>query len=779
MKMKPRSTRPPSTEYDLTPVTDFGPGDMVQPGLAESMRYYNAQPGSSFDLSHLLLVLRRRAPIIMSTILLVTSAVAFLSYNLTPVYTATAVVLTESPKANVINVEEVLQDNLQDAAVIETQINLIRSRSFARRVILELGLQDDPEFNVNDSDPGLVTGVLSSLPSLFGKTNASEDVAQAANLEEIPPPPPSPLTRENDPALDRIIDEWQAGLDIAQSGASAIISIDYTSTSREKAALIANKIAEIYVDDRLNTKQEATTNAADWLSKRINALREKLVESEEAIENFRRDRKLFTDQRVANEKLISINQELDAIQAERARKNAKLGQLERQFRSGEGLESLQEVMQSPIIASLRQQELQLLSQRAQLAKEFGPNHPRRLQLETERENVLINIRAEIGHMIQNFENEIALLDKRTEELQETLPKFRELSSQGHRDEVELAILQRDADANRELYTSFLNRFKELGEQQGLLTSDGRVISNAAIPMDQSFPRPKLMIMAAFVGSSMLGTMLAFLVEMLDRSLKSPQQIENLFGVPAYGPVPKIPSLRQGMKAHEYLLERPRSAYTEAINTLGLSLRTHNTGKVILVTSALPNEGKTTLAYSLATVLTRTNKTVILVDLDLRNPSVIDHMGLPVNKRILGLNDLLDEKATCEQVIQPDANTANLDIIANERPASNSVELISSQAMESLIDELRRDYDYVVLDTPPLLGIVDTKLIAGLADAALVAVRWNKTKEDAAQMAIDILHDCNLDAISAVLTQGNLRKMGKLQYGDASKYYKQIRKYYDE
>lgn len=286
-----------------------------------------------------------------------------------------------------------------------------------------------------------------------------------------------------------------------------------------------------------------------------------------------------------------------------------------------------------------------------------------------------------------------------------------------------------------------------------------------------------MIVAGLVGSMLAGSVLAVLVDMLDRGLKSPRQIEKLFGVPTFGMLPTVSLPRRGMHLHQYLLEKPNSAFAEALSAIEIALRIASDGnaKVILVSSALPDEGKTTLAKCLATSLARSRQTV-LVDLDLRNPSLIKHLSAAAPTA--GIADLLHHRATINEALQQDVDSTNLDIIANSAPVPKATEVFSSPVLGTLINELRHDYEYIVLDSAPLIGIPDTSLIAPFADVALLAVEWSKTKDDAVDAAIRILRNSRVRTIGAVLTQVSMKKMQRLHYGDAaSKYHKRYSKYY--
>ena len=741
--------------------------------------------GAGIDLAYLITVLRRRALVIVATVLLVTIAVAIATFRMTPLYTASAGILIEPKSSRVVNVESVLQETPQDNSMIETKIRLITSRSFAEEVIKKLNLLEDPEFNLalrpKEDEAGWFSSLGSRITGLLPK-QLLVSLGVAAPNESWPPPTPEEARELSEQQqMEYAIRKWQRGLEVVQSGSSYIIAVRYTSTGPQKAALIANKVAEIYVNDQLEAKKTATARAANWLNERTELLREQLLGSEEKVEDYRAENQLHAVQKgqgFSNQELQLINQELMLTGAAREEKVARLGLIQDRYASGEGLRAVADVMASPIIGDLRREEILLLRQRGQLSKEYGDNHPQIIQVDTDLENITNKIQGEINNVIEGLKNEIQLIDTKLATLQQDADLARKRTSAGNRAEVQLKILERDADATRSLYTVFLNRYKELSEQQDLLEPGARIVSTAAVPELPSFPKPKLMIAAAFTGSLMVGSLLALLVEQLDRGMKTTRQVEELLGIPVLGLVPSVKLPRKSdLKVHEYLLTHPRSAYAEAIRSVEISLRiaSVNQCKTILVTSSLPDEGKTTLALSLATSLARSGKRAVLVDLDLRNPSVIEELREPRPK--LGLIDLLRGKSTLEEVIHNEANDSELDIIANGRSVYNPSDIIASSELAELIKQLREAYEFILLDTPPLLGITDNKIAVRFADAVVLAVRWAQTKEDAALMGSDILRDSSVDFMGAVVTQVNLSKQRKMQYGDASKYYGEFSKYY--
>lgn len=273
-------------------------------------------------------------------------------------------------------------------------------------------------------------------------------------------------------------------------------------------------------------------------------------------------------------------------------------------------------------------------------------------------------------------------------------------------------------------------------------------------------------------------MLAFLVEYLDGGLRTGRQIERVLGVPNLGFVPYVSGLNGRQRLHRNLIEKPRGSYTEAIRQIQIAtmdaVDAGQTSLVILVTSSLPGEGKTSLALSLGASAACSGRKALVVDLDLRRPRLRSETDLTTGA---GIAEFLAGENTLDEVIHASRDHAALDILPVSAPPESPADLLRSPRMASLIAQLRARYQYIVLDSPPLLGVVDAKLVARLADAVLLVVRWEKTNEITAQTGLKNLVDRHTPPIGAVLTQVDVRRHAKRGYGESIQYHKKYERYY--
>ena len=417
--------------------------------------YGTAEP--RLGLRDLIKVLRRRRTIIFGTVAVTTLATALIAYQMTPRYTAGSAVSIEPRETRILNTEAVLEQIPQDRTMIETEIKLLGSRSFAHYAIEALGLLDDPNFNpVLRAQLQEVDALTADAPEegSFGALVAEytqmlsdwvpETWLVASGLAQQASEPVAEDPYEAQNALEGAIDSLLGGLRIEQSGNSYVLSIQYTSTDPEEAARVANDVARLYVENRLDIKRSANTRAGEWLSARADQLRAALLESESAIAAYRADNQLIDSGGVTldDEQLAALNKELIVARADRTQRTAKLNLVRKLRGQGKGLDSIIEVISSPIINSLREQEAQLLRQEAQLAQEYGVNHPTLLEIRAEKQNLADKINSEIQNIIRVLENELSIAHSREAALEQNLELAKAQKVQNRAAEVDLRELER-------------------------------------------------------------------------------------------------------------------------------------------------------------------------------------------------------------------------------------------------------------------------------------------------------------------------------------------------
>ena len=582
------------------------------------------------------------------------------------------------------------------------------------------------------------------------------------------------------PALtrERAILRFMIGAVFINDGQSYLIQVQFTSPDPDKAAVIANKIAERFVDDQLRGKLSATDKATGWLEQRLAELKVEVQKSDQAVARYKVDNNIVEagGGTLNDQELADLNGQLIGARTELADLQAKL-RLVRDLRGSEvALESVSDVTNSPVILRLREQVTELERQESELRTLYGERHPRMLQLRDEKDKVAAAIRNEVGRVARTMENDVRVAASRVASIEAALGGLKNRNTKDRAASVQLAELERVALANRTLYEQLLQRFNETRDQQGIVQADAQVVAMAAPPAVPSSPGPKIFAAAGFTVSLVLGSLLAILLERLDRGLRSAREVETALGLTTLGLVPRLDRLRRNQRPHQYLREKPLSSYAEAIRGVLTALKLsnpQNPPKVILVTSSLPEEGKTTFAVSLASLVARSQKRVLLIDLDLRHPSVHRELGWQVSA---GLVEYMAGERTLQEVVHNDLETG-LHFLPVKAHTTTPTDLLESDRMRQLLQVCRDNYDLVVLDSAPVASVNDTKVAANLADRVVFVVRWGKTIESAARDSLRSLREAGIEPAGAVLAQIDLRKHAQYRYGDIGQYYTRSRRYY--
>ena len=726
--------------------------------------------------------LRRRKWSIAIITVLGTTAAYFYGASVVPVYNAKATLLVEPTRTGIEELEATTASGVTtDFNAIATQIRLLQSRSYQARVMEDLGLFDDPDFNhaLAEPEPGLLDRIplqvlAEPLDALAGWLPGDWFVARGAAQEQ-------PEVLESSAPLiarERAIDVFSGSLELLGDPAAYVINIGFNSTDREKAARIANRVAEMYVDDQLNNKIFATDRTSTWLEERLAELEIELREAEERVADFRSTNLVGAGQGMTlnQQELSDLNRDLIVARGTMAENQAKL-RLIRELRSaGRSVDSIADVVASPLIISLRQQEAQLLREEAELSTLYGERHPRMVHLQNEKRNLENKIAAEIERVVQTLENDLQVTSTRIATIEGQLGNVKSQNVTDQTAEVRLAQYERQAESIRTIYENFLNRFKETREQLEIVQPDVRIVSVASPPTRPTTPGKRVFAAGGLVVSFGLAALLAIVLDRFDRGIRSARQIESRLGLSTLSLVPRLDRLKKNQKPYQYLMEKPLSAYAEALRGVYMAVKLSNVDrepKVVLVTSSLPQEGKTTFAVSLATFAARSHKRVLIIDLDLRHPSVHRELGWQVSG---GLVEYMAGERTLEEVIHHDLETG-LHFLPIKGQTTNPTDLLDSQKMRLLVESLRDSYDYIVLDSAPLASVTDTRVAALLADKLIFCIRWGQNIIGAADESLQALREVNIEPAGAVLTMVDMKKHAQYGYGDIGQYYTQSQKYY--
>lgn len=716
------------------------------------------------DLGRIVGAFRRHFLLLLITVVSMTGAVAMIATQLQPSYSASASVLIEPQQMRILDSANFVDSAPAWQAGVEiplaTQVNILTSRGHAERVVDKLDLVAIDEFQ---PQPGVLEKV-DVAAALDRVRRLGVAVGLANGSESHPPADAAPALLSESELRRHAVEHLLDNLSVYRDGQSQALVVSYTAGDAERAAAVANAVVEIYLREQVEKKVSAVESAELWVRERVETLREDLLEVEREIERFRAANDLLEsrDGTLETQQLVSLNNQLIEVRAERRAGEARLARI-REIRASGGNEAVVgEIASSPLAINLRQQAADLQRAQAQLAQELGPQHPRMLQVRAEQQEVDRKLDDEVARIIRGLAEAVALAAARERAIEAGLGEAKGDSATAQQSAVQLRELERDAAARRSLYETMLSRLQEIQEQRDLLRPDARIISSAAVPERPSFPRLGIMLVAGFIGSMGLGVMLVTIAELRDRTLRSTRQIEKVLGLRALAVVPRIDGLLRRATPTRYLIEHPGSAYGEALRELEAMQRASATaapgGQIVLVTSSLPGEGKTSLATGLALTTANAGRRTILVDLDMRHPSVETALGLADGETTtLPMLDLL--------------------VLGDARHRAGRRQMVHSETLQRLTERLRASYDIVIIDTAPVLGLADTKILTRLADQVLFVVRWGSTPAEAAKSALQSLASVGARVSGVVLSQVDLERHARYGYGDAGAYYHRYRHYY--
>ena len=718
------------------------------------------------DLRELLQALYRHRLAIFGIFMLVVTLALLYLYQATPRYTAQAQLALDIRKSHVVDVQEVISGLSPNASVISTELDTIRSPALLERVVRQLHLHHDPAFNPAlqppdpDSLPEQVRAFLRSLWFLEGKPGETLSPEEQEQRE-----------------LRSVIERLRNNLQVTNPRNSYTIRIEFTADSPRRAAEIANTLAELYLTEQLEAKFEATRRANEWLSERLEGLRLEVQAAEQAVKNVR-ERGGIIEARggtILQQQLSDINAQLVEARVKVSRADARLRSAREVMNRPGGIETIGEVIDSRTIQQLRSEESNLRRKRAELSQRFGPRYPEMIQVEAELKDLQEKLNEEVARIIQSLENELRIARAGEQALQRSLSELRSEAGQSMEVELELMQLERMAESARAVYQNFLGRFQETRDQGELQRTDARIIAMASIPLEPSAPKKNVILMVSATLGMLLGIVAAFLLEALDRGYRTAGQLEAATGLPVLGMIPLLGRF-EGTPL-EYLKKKPFSMLAESLRNIKAAIQMSHIDqppKTVLITSSLPSEGKSSTAMALARSAAQAGSKTILIDADLRLPTIAK--AFPAANFEVRLEDVLQGESHLDRAIVKDPDS-NLSILAAHGKTPTIAEMLGSQRMKALLSKLEEHYDLVIIDSPPSMGISDTWDLAKRVDAVVLVVRWAETPRDTVQAALHNLYKLDIPVTGIIMTMVNMKKQSAYGYAAEGYYYAKYHQYY--
>jgi capsular exopolysaccharide synthesis family protein len=729
------------------------------------------QPAATQDsiLREYLRVFIKRIWVILGALFVIFGATLIATLRSTPIYDAVGSIAINKPDPMLANLREGnASEEYYDPTDLDTEVRILRSDLLALQVIKELNLDKLPEFGGHGLPPS---------SSLEITTDAIQPDSSRAN---------------------ELLGAFKGNLRVLLEPNTRIIDVHFRSPNKDLAARVVNTLANTYIEQNFKTRFESTMQASDWLSRQLVDLQMKVETSQEKLVKYQKEHNILgidEKQNITTQKLDELNKELTTAESERMEKES-LYQLAASG-DAESAASVAGAAAAPgkssattsgLLDKLQAQKADLRIQAAQLGTQFGPAYPKIAQVNNQIAEIDAQIQSEMKKVTARLRGDYQAALQRENMLRAALEDQKQQDNKLNESAIEYSLLKRDFESNRTLYEGLLQKLKEAGVTAGLRSNNIREVDIARTPNAPAEPNIPRNLGFGFIFGLSSGIGLAFLLEGMDNTVRTPEQAQAISGLPSLGMIPlgsKINAeTKQGLMVAssrepvEIITQsRPQSQMAESYRALRTSLLLTSLGappKTILITSALPREGKTTTSVNTAIVLAQKGTSVLLIDADLRRPSI--HKALGIGPRV-GLSNVLTGGATLQQAVVRSPMLPNLFVLPAGTPPPNPAELMASSQMFDLLAELRDQYDHLVVDTPPTLSVTDAVVLSTRADAVVLVIRSSQTTKPALRRARDILAQVNARVAGVLLNAVNLDSPDYYYYYEYQG--KHGQRYYDE
>jgi len=746
-------------------------------GRTPGPRIYPELPAQESTLGEYIRVLVKRKWTVLACLITIFSVVAIASLKMTPVYEAGGSIAINKPDSGLVNFNNSPSFSLDyyDPTELETEVKILQSDLLALQVVKELALDRRSEFGGNTA----------ALPS-------SLDLA------------PDPL--QDSGRASSLLAGFHGNLKVTLAPNTHIVEVRFRSPDKDLAASVVNTLMSTYTENNFKSRFDSTMQASDWLSKQLVDLQMKVETSQEKLVRYQKEHEILgidEKQNITTQKLDELNRSLTAAESERMEKESvyrlvESGDSETIASAANALDSAGAGGQSAssLLEGLRSKEADVKIQAAELSTQFGPSYPKVVQLNGQLKEIDAQILLETKKVAGKIRGQYMAALQREDMLHNALEKQKQEANKLNESAIQYSILKRDLESYRSLYEGLMEKMKQAGVSAGLKSNNFRIVDVARVPTHPVEPNIPRNLAFAFMLGLTSGVGLAFLLEGLDNTVRTTEQAQMISGLAPLGMIPMgSRATRDGANTKRLVIAtskeavelvtqvRPQSQMAESYRALRTSLLLSNLGappKVIMITSALPQEGKTTTSINCAVVLAQKGVRVLLIDADLRRPSIHKTLGMGPRS---GLSNVLTGSATLQQAITRSPVLPNLMVLPAGTPPPNPAELLASSNMRDVLEELRGQYDHIVVDTPPTLSVTDAVVLSPRADAIVLVIRSGQTTKQALRRSRDILMQVNAKVSGVLLNAVDLSSPDYYYYyeyqGKYSRYYRDDDNHDDE
>jgi len=704
-------------EHKVIPMTEA----VAAPSTGAASGRFSAlgQQDDEIDLMSLVATLWRGKWWISLFVFLAVMIGGYYAYSIAvPVYTTTATVALDPQQQNVTDLTSVMSGLSGDQATINTEVEVIRSRGLLEKLVVKLDLTADPEFNTRllPKNPYDVKSIIKGLLGLQQPAVTPSDRA----------------------ILDATIDRVLRAISVSNKRQSYVFNLTATTTSPAKSALFANTLADLYILDQLDVKFEATQQATKWLTERVADLKVKLQAAVNKVKIFNSQAELVSAQGLAalQRQVKEMRDRIKNADHDLTGEQARLAALEVAQKTGDP-------EQIAALADDRSINRVLTMLQAQ---------------DVDRDTFDTAVATFIARAKQNYER----ASGQNAALKNSIKKLEGETARQSSDLVELQQLQQEAAASQTIYDYFLKRLKETTVQQGIQKADSRVLSHAVVPSVASAPRKSLILALSMMLGLFAGAGLVLFREMMQNGFRSAEDLELSTGYTVMGQIPKMP-VNSRVDALNYLINKPTSAAAESVRNLRTSALlsdVDNPPQVIMFTSSLPGEAKTTGSLALAQNLAGLGKKVLLVEGDIRRRTFAEYFDI---KGKSGILSVISGDVEIQDALYRD-EALGFDVLMGEKSSINAADVFSSDKFHQFLEKMRIAYDYIVIDTPPVLVVPDARVIAQSVDAVLYSVKWDATPKSQVLQGLRMFETVNRKVTGLVLAQIDLKGLKRYGYG---------------
>ena len=685
---------------------------------------YEAQPQNESHLWDYVHVLLRRRRLVLAVFIAIVAAATLRSLLTTPVYQATAQLLIEKQNPNVLNFQGVTQENqgwgIDD--YYQTQYKLLQSRSLARRVIEHLNLLNDPEFG------------------------GPRDKAQIDALLAQPP--------GQSPELEGAIGGFIGSTAVQPIRNSRLVNVSVVSGRPEFAATAANALAQLYIQQSLDLRFETSSEAGEWLGTQIEEQRKKAEDADRRLQELKRHEGLINIEErrtLLDQRLKELGTALNERKTERLQKEA----LFRQMAGATNPEELPEVMRSGVVQNLRIELANLERQQAQLLERYLDQHPEVMKVKNQIQDTRSKLRSEAQRVIRSAENDYKASAAQEASISSALESSKQEALQLASRAVTYDSQKREVDAAKQVLDSLMSRAKQTDVESELKSTNIRIVDPAVVPRGPIRPRTQRDILLGILLGAFLSVGLAFFLEYLDNTLKTPDDVRQHLGAPLLGVVPELTSDKHPnlVILNTDLDQRFVEGYRVIRTALNYSWSEPG-ARIITVTSTGPGEGKTLTAVNLALTLAAQEGRTLLIDADLRKPTT---HALVRGRKNPGLSDILVGRAKASQAIQQSLQGTNLSYLPSGTHAPSPADLLTNRTMKGLLEGLRKFYDWIIIDTPPVGAVAEPLILAPLTDGVVVVTGAEMVPRKAVLHTLERIHDTGARILGVVLNRAQVDK----------------------